>query len=122
MRTIWSCVFFVLLLRALASAHPLTFTETELVLRVDRTFQVEMICDLDALALGAPQDADDAQLVETLRALSSEEFERRLERLGELFRRRVRVRFDGEPVAFEVAFPTTVRRKPMRQKSRRYWG
>ena len=105
MRTIWSCLFLVLLLRAPAGAHPLTFTETELVLRVDRTFQVEMTCDLDALALGSSQDTDDAQLVAALRTLSSEEFEQRLVRLAELFHRRVRVRFDGEPVAFEVAFP-----------------
>ena len=105
MRALWTCLFLVLLLRALANAHPLTFTETDLILGVDRTFQIEMICDLDALALGAPQDADDAQLVATLRSLSSEEFEQRIERLGQLFRRRVRVRFDGEPAPFEVAFP-----------------
>ena len=87
------------------AAHPLTFTETELTLRVDGTFQVDMICDLDALALGAPQDADDAELVAALGALSPDAFAERVERLRELFRRRVRVRFDDAPAPFEVTFP-----------------
>ena len=86
------------------AAHPLSFTETELTLRIDGTFQVEMICDLDALALGAPQDADDAELVAALFALSSDAFDKRVERLRDLFRRRVRVRFDNEPAPFQVSF------------------
>ena len=63
-----------------------------------------MICDLDALALGAPQDADDAELVAALFALSSDAFDKRVERLRDLFRRRVRVRFDNEPAPFQVSF------------------
>ena len=89
----------------LAAAHPLTFTESELLLRLDGTFQVEMVCDLDALALGVPQDTEDAALVVALHNLTPQQFEERVERLRELFRRRVRVRFDGEPAAFDVAFP-----------------
>ena len=73
-------------------------------MRIDGTFQVEMICDLDALALGAPQDADDAELVAALFALSSDAFDKRVERLRDLFRRRVRVRFDNEPAPFQVSF------------------
>ena len=88
-----------------AAAHPLTFTESSLVLRGDGTFHVEMRCDLDALALGAPQDTNDAELVSALRRLTPGQFEERVERLRELFRRRVRIRFDGDPVAFDVTFP-----------------
>ena len=80
----------------LTAAHPLTFTESELLLRLDGTFQVEMVCDLDALALGVPQDTEDAALVVALHNLTPQQFEERVERLRELFRRRVRVRFDGE--------------------------
>ena len=64
-----------------------------------------MVCDLDALALGVSQDADDAELVAALRELTPGQLEQRVERLRELFRRRVRIRFDGEPVTFDVAFP-----------------
>lgn len=90
---------------ALPQAHPLTFTATELVLQRDGTFVVDIICDLDALALGAPQESDDARLVATLRALSPDEWDETLARLRQLFQRRVRVRFDGQPAPFEVTFP-----------------
>ncbi len=88
-----------------ASAHPLSVTDTTIRLNADRTFTVEVIADLDALALGAPQTADDAELVAMLHGLPPEEFQRRIDRLHEMFRRRIRVRFDGEPAAFEVGFP-----------------
>ena len=101
-------VLLVLVLVGLPSpslAHPLTFTETTVVLRPDGTFQADLIVDLDALALGAPQNADDAELRSALRALSPAELADRLNRLRTLFRRRVRLRFDGEPAPFEVSFP-----------------
>jgi len=88
-----------------ASAHPLTFTDTTVVLRPDGTFQADLLVDLDALALGAPPGADDAELRATLTALSPAELADRLERLRALFQRRVRLRFDGEPAPFEVSFP-----------------
>ncbi len=88
-----------------ASAHPLTFTETTLTLGADQVFTIDLVVDLDALALGAPQEADDASLVATLGSLPPVELERRIDRLRQLFSRRVRLRFDGEPAAFEVRFP-----------------
>ena len=92
-------------LPASSRAHPLTFTETIIVLRPDGSFQTDLVCDLDALALGAPQNADDAALVAALAALAPGELEARLDRLRQLFQRRVRVRFDGEPAPFDVSFP-----------------
>ncbi len=88
-----------------ALAHPLRFTDTTVILRGDGTFQADLTTDLDALALAAPQDSDDAALVAALTALSPAEFEERLDRLRQLFERRVRLRFDGEPAPFEVTFP-----------------
>ena len=93
------------LLPCLTDAHPLTFTATELILRADGTFRVDMVCDLDALALGVTQDADDAGLVTTLLSFTPAEFEARVRRLRRLFQRRVRVRFDGAPSPFDVEFP-----------------
>jgi len=93
------------LVTSVAGAHPLLFTETTLTLRNDRTFQVDLIVDLDALALGAPQDADDAELVATIEALSPDELADLVARLARLFERRIRVRFDDNPTPFSVSFP-----------------
>ena len=88
-----------------AGAHPLEFTAVTLTLQPDGSFEANLVCDLDALALGAPFDTDDEELVAELAGLSAGEFDTLVSRLRRLFERRVRVRFDGEPAAFEVAFP-----------------
>ena len=93
------------LLPAAAAAHPLTFTDTTVVLQRGGTFRADLLVDLDALALGAPQSADDAELAAAVRALSPAELDGALGRLRRLFERRVRLRFDGEPAPFEVSFP-----------------
>ena len=87
------------------AGHNLTFTETLLLLRTDGTFQVDLTCDLDALALGVSQNTDDAELVQVLRSLPPDELADRIENLRDLFQRRARVRFNDEPVLFEVSFP-----------------
>ena len=95
----------VALASQVAFAHPLSVTQIALTLPTDGTFRVDMTCDLDALALGAPQDSDDAELVAILQGLSPDELAERTQHLRELFVRRVRVRFDGEAAPFEVRFP-----------------
>ena len=90
---------------ASVTGHPLSFTEVTLTLLPDGTFAAELIYDLDALALGAPIGTDDAELVAALASLPADAFEQRVDRLRQLFERRVRVRFDGEPAPFDVAFP-----------------
>ncbi len=88
-----------------AHAHPLAFTEVTLTLRDDGRFEANLICDLDALALGAPMDTDDAELAALIASLPPHEFAARVAGLERLFERRVRVRFDGQPTPFEVSFP-----------------
>ena len=104
-RHLLTSLIWLATLPALSSAHPLAFTETTVVLRPDGTFQADLMVDLDALAMGAPQDTDDASLVATLTSLERDEFENRLNRMRRLFERRVRLRFDGTPAPFEVEFP-----------------
>ncbi len=88
-----------------ALAHDFTITATSVRILSNRTYQIDMTCDLDALALGAANNADSAKLAETLRAMSREELEAALQRLRELFQKRVRIRFDGTATTPSVDFP-----------------
>lgn len=86
-------------------AHNLGFTETRATFGDEGTFEIEMVVDLDALALGAPQDADSEELAARLEAQSAAELEATAADLERFFFRRIRVRFDDQPVDFAVAFP-----------------
>lgn len=86
-------------------AHNLEFTEVLLVLDDRGGFQANMICDLDALALGVSPESDSAELEEILRNLSDEELEDVHRRLVNTFDRRVRVLFDGQRVDLNITFP-----------------
>jgi hypothetical protein len=88
-----------------AGAHNLSFTDGVLLIRSDGRWQLDLVCDLDALALGAPPGADSAALAEAVRGLAPQARDQTVERLRQMFQRRVRVLFDGDPVAYQVAFP-----------------
>ncbi len=98
-------LLLLLLTAASAPAHELGLTETLLLLRSDGTFQAEVACDLDALALGASPSADSEALAAALAGLAPAELEAKLHELRTLLRRRIRVRFDGEPADFRVELP-----------------
>ncbi len=96
----------LLLLSALpAFAHDLNFTDVRLELREDGTFRADVACDLDALALGIDSSADSTELAATIEALPADERAQLESRLVEMLKRRLRVRFDGEPAPFEVSLP-----------------
>ncbi len=86
-------------------AHDLAFTDVRLVLDTRGGFQAELGCDLDALALGVDASSDSAALASEIQGLSTIERERLVQGLVELLQRRVRLRFDGTPAAFEVSLP-----------------
>lgn len=81
--------------------HAFTMTETHVVFR-DDTFQIDMQCDLDALALGVPQDSDNRVLAAQLEQASAAELEAYQQHLTAWFARRIRVRFNNQPVSFQV--------------------
>jgi hypothetical protein len=105
------CAATLLLLAAVfvpagpAAGHDLGLTRTAVLLLPDGTFRIDMIADLDALALGVPQTTDNAELARILESMPAGELEQIVERLRETFLRRVRVRFDGETFLPEVDFP-----------------
>lgn len=88
-----------------ATAHDLSFTDALVLLKTDGTYQVDLTCDLDALALGAPPKTDPVELMAALQAMSPEELEQRVEDLRHYFERRVRLRFDGEDASPRITFP-----------------
>jgi hypothetical protein len=89
----------------LASAHNFAFTDVTLELREDGSYVVDVTCDLDALALGVPSTADSAALAAEIEAMEPAVRDALVEGLVELLKRRLRVRFDGEPDDFEVSLP-----------------
>lgn len=88
-----------------AAAHVFELTDVMVYLESDGTFLIDVICDLDALALGVSPSADSAALVAQLQALTPDEVSGRLEHLRGYFDRRVRVFFDDEPAVVAVSFP-----------------
>ena len=86
-------------------AHDLEFSFTIIVLRADGTYQVDMTCDLDALALGVAQEVDSAQVLRRLRELRPAELTERVNDLRELLSERVTLRFDDSPAHPELSFP-----------------
>jgi hypothetical protein len=95
----------LLLAAAPALAHDLKFTDVRLELREDGTFQADVACDLDALALGVDSSADSAEIAASIEALPADERAQLEARLVDLLKRRLRVRFDGAPAPFEVSLP-----------------
>ena len=94
-----------LLATTTASAHDLGFTRTTVVFLPGGEFRIDMQVDLDALALGMPQDTDDGELMAVLDAMPEAELEQTVETLRQTFLRRMRLRFDDETFLPEVTFP-----------------
>lgn len=95
----------LLSLAAPVQGHDLGATEVLAILKSDGTYQVDVTCHLDALALGAGQDAEGTALATTLAALPPEELAARIEAAHITLLRRVRVLFDGEAAQPQLTFP-----------------
>ncbi|MEE8523692.1 MAG: HupE/UreJ family protein [Thermoanaerobaculia bacterium] len=108
-RAPWLCVLYGCVAPILAAAgadgHNLELTDTVIIVKTDGTYQVDMTCDLDALALGAPPGADSAELAARLNALDDGDLADRIADLARYFERRVRIRFDDRPSRPIVSFP-----------------
>ena len=87
--------------------HSLTLTETLVLVKADGSYQIDMVCDLDALALGAPPSTDNAILLADLLAMDAAQREALGDQLHRTFERRVRVFFDGRAVQPSISFPQT---------------
>ncbi len=90
-----------------AVGHTLELTETLVVVKGDGTYQIDMVCDLDALALGAPPSTDNALLLADLQAMDPTRRAALGDKLQNFFARRVRVLIDGQTVRSLISFPQT---------------
>jgi hypothetical protein len=104
-RTRLGLALAVAIVAAPLGAHEFEITDILAVLRADGTYQVDVRIDVDALALGVSPATDSAALAAALTAMDSAEFERARERARGTVARRVRVRFDDQPVQPVVSFP-----------------
>ena len=94
-----------LLAHAPLCGHDFAVTEVLIILKTDRTYQVDLKMNVDALVLGAEHDADPAETRAALEKLPAEDLEQSLDLAGQTTAVRARVRFDGEGQWPEVTFP-----------------
>ena len=87
-----------------AGAHTFSFTEVRATVE-GAAFTVDIVCDLDALALGLPSSADSAALAAEIAGMTEAARDELAGKLADFLARRLRVRFDGVPAPFEVSFP-----------------
>ncbi len=99
-----SLVLATLLVAGIATAHDLSTTEARVTLGSNR-FEILLLCDLDALALGVGPAADDAELAAALAGMPAATLEATVADLRDLFARRVRLLTDFDRLPFEVDFP-----------------
>jgi HupE/UreJ protein len=101
----------------IASAHNFGFTDVRLELHTDGTFRAEVLCDVDALALGVDAGTDSAELAARIEAMPKAQQDELASGAAEVLRRRVRVRFDDQPAPFAVTLPERGTRPPGSQPS-----
>jgi hypothetical protein len=94
-----------LVLASDAAAHVFTVTNVVAVLKSDGAFQVDMIVDVDALALGVPPNADSRLVMEALQGLTPDDLQRAIEQARRTIQTRTNVRFDGQEVRAHISFP-----------------
>lgn len=94
-----------------AAAHTFAFTEVAVSLAAD-SFEVDVSCDLDALALGVDASADSAALATEIANMKAPEQDALQAKLTDFMTRRLRLRFDGAPAPFTVSFPERGQARP----------
>lgn len=94
------------LIAAAAAGHSFGLTRVDASFDGEGGYAIDVTCDLDALALGVPDDSFADQNVALLESLSPAERREKEEALARLLSRRLRIRFDGKPeLPGAVTFP-----------------
>ena len=88
-----------------AVAHDFRIVDVLALLTSDRQFQLDLRIDVDALALGAPPNADSAELQRQLAAMGPDELAAALGQAERVIRTRTRLKFDELEPELRIAFP-----------------
>ncbi len=103
--TLLTSLLVVLALPASVKAHEFAITKVAAILNLNGGYQIDVVVDVDALALGIAPSTPADQVVRQMRALSDAEFAECVERVKKTISKRIFVRFDGRRVLPEVEFP-----------------
>lgn len=87
-------------------AHNFKITTAELDIRENHQFELRIICDLDALALGVPMETDDATLFAQIEAMSEAERQEMLDNLNGFFARRLKIFANNQQITTTLSLPT----------------
>lgn len=80
------------------------FTTTQADLRISGSqFQLQLVCDLDALALGVSPSTDAESILQAFREMDDQQRLAAWQRVEQFLIRRIRLRFDGQDALFDVA-------------------
>ncbi len=94
-------MLWALLCVATLTAHDFTSSQAKLTIAgAEASFW--LTCDIDAIALGTSPSADSRELAKQLAALSAQEQAQCWQQVEDYLERRIRLRFDGEPVPLEL--------------------
>ncbi|MEM6456882.1 MAG: HupE/UreJ family protein [Acidobacteriota bacterium] len=88
-----------------AHAHELTISDGLLIVRGDGGVQLDLIVDLDALALGVAPNAPGDELVAAFEGMTPDERSKEIAQLARQLSRIVRLVVDGERLRPRVSFP-----------------
>lgn len=88
-----------------AQAHVFTITRVLAVVKSDGTYLVDMIVDVDALALGVPSSTDSKLVMEALAGLTPDELAVAIEQARRTIQTRTRVLFDQKEHVPHISFP-----------------
>lgn len=98
-------IFVVAACAQSALAHDFKVTETRVRFGADGRYQIDMVVDLDALALSQPPSVDNAVLCAQIEAMTSNERDELATQLRQLFTKRTSIKFDGTEAVPQVDFP-----------------
>lgn len=101
----WAGLALAVLMPSATRAHVFTVTNVLAVLKSDGTYMVDMVVDVDALALGVPPSTDSKLVMEALQGLTPEELQIATEQARKTIETRTTVRFDGQQAAPRISFP-----------------
>lgn len=97
--------FLLILLSLPTFAHNFEITRASLDVQADQKFQIQLTCDIDALALGVPLETEDAKLVAQIQAMTDAQRQELIAGLQNFFDRRFKVYVNDQRLPLKLTVP-----------------